>query len=99
MTVAVTKEGRLLLSKGYGYAMVDGATKLPMKPDLRSNIGSTTKACVTGVTGFQLMKLKNIDPKTEKLYGPKGLFGGIFDDDIDIGIKAHAAKSAKWKEW
>jgi CubicO group peptidase (beta-lactamase class C family) len=22
-----------------------------------------------------------------------------FDADIDIGIKAHAPKSAKWKEW
>ena len=32
MTVAVTKEGRLLLSKGYGYALVDGTRKLPMKP-------------------------------------------------------------------
>ena len=32
MTVAVTKAGRLILSKGYGYAFVDGMKKLPMKP-------------------------------------------------------------------
>jgi hypothetical protein len=24
---------------------------------------------------------------------------GIFDADIDIGIKSHASKSAQWKEW
>ncbi|MBD2164908.1 serine hydrolase [Calothrix membranacea FACHB-236] len=99
MTIAVTKQGRLLLSKGYGYALVEGTRKLPMKPCLRSRIGSVTKAVVTGPSAFQLMKSKNIDPKSTKLYGPKGLFGGIFDADIDIGIKAHAPKSAKWKEW
>jgi len=36
MTVAVTKGGRLLLSKGYGYALVDGTRKFPMKPCSRS---------------------------------------------------------------
>jgi CubicO group peptidase (beta-lactamase class C family) len=99
MTVAVTKEGRLLLSKGYGYALVDGTRKLPMKPCLRSRIGSVTKCTETGPAAFQLMKSKNIDPKSTTLYGPKGFFGGIFDADIDIGIKAHAPESAKWKEW
>ena len=94
MTVAVTKGGRLLLSKGYGYALVDGTRKLPMKPCSRTKIGSVTKAVVTGPSGFQLMKSKNIDPESQKLYGPKGFFGGIFDADIDIGIKAFAAESA-----
>jgi len=99
MTVAVTKEGRLLLSKGYGYALVDGTRKLPMKPCTRIKIGSVTKCTLTGPAGFQLMKSKGIDPKSQRLYGPTGLFGGIFDADIDIGIKAHAPKSTKWKEW
>ncbi|MDQ3254601.1 MAG: beta-lactamase family protein, partial [Acidobacteriota bacterium] len=99
MTVAVTKEGRLILSKGYGYALVDGTRKLPMKPCMRSKIGSVTKAVVTGASAYQLMKSKNIDPKSTKLYGPNGFFGGIFDADIDIGIKKHAPKSAQWKKW
>jgi len=99
MTVAVTKEGRLILSKGYGYALVDGTRKLPMKPCHRGLFGSACKPLVTGASGFQLMKSKGIDPKSTKLYGPKGFFGGIFDADIDIGIKAHAPESAKWKEW
>jgi len=56
MTVAVTKRGRLILSKGYGYALVDGTRKFPMKPCSRSKIGSVTKAVVTGPSGYQLMK-------------------------------------------
>ena len=103
MTVAVTKEGRLILSKGYGYALVDGTRKLPMKPCSRSETGSVAKAVVTGPAGFQLMKSKNIDPKSTKLYGPKGFFGGIFDADIDEGIKNGLEKNkpdaAKWKGW
>jgi CubicO group peptidase (beta-lactamase class C family) len=99
MTIAVTKEGRLLLSKGYGYALVDGTRKLPMKPCHRCRFGSACKPLVTGSSGFQLTKSEGIDRKSTKLYGPKGFFGGIFDADIDIGIKAHAPKSAKWKEW
>lgn len=103
MTVAVTKGGRLLLSKGYGYAVLEGPRKLPMKPCSRSRIGSVGKAGLTGPAGFQLMKAKNIDPKSQKLYGAKGLFGGMFDADIDIGIKEGIRRSMPntdhWKEW
>ncbi|MBD2385950.1 serine hydrolase [Cylindrospermum sp. FACHB-282] len=99
MTIAVTKEEKLILLKAYSYALVDGTRKLPMKPCHRSLFGSACKPLVTGAAAFQLMKSKNIDPKSTRLYGPKGFFGGIFDADIDIGIKAHAPESAKWKEW
>jgi len=103
MTVAVTKAGRLILSKGYGFARVDGTRKLPMKPCMRSSIGSVTKAVVTGPAGIQLMKSKHLNPTTTTLYGPKGLFGEKFDADIDIGIqngiKANKPDVAKWKRW
>jgi CubicO group peptidase (beta-lactamase class C family) len=99
MTVAVTKQGRLLLTKGYGFALVDGRRTLPMKPWTRSKIGSVTKAAVTGPSGYQLMKAKKIDPATRRLYGKAGIFRGAFDADIDIGIKAHAPDSAQWKGW
>ena len=98
MTVAVTKGGLLFLAKGYGNALVDGTRKLPMKPCTRSKGGSVSKI-ITGASGFQLMKSKNIDPKSQKLYGPKGFFGGMFDADIDIGIKAHVPESAQGKKW
>lgn len=97
MTVAVTKNGRLILAKGYGLA--NTSTHEGMEPFMRIRIGSVTKAVITGPSGFQLMKSKNIDPKSQRLYGSKGLFGGIFDADINIGINAHAPKSANWKEW
>ena len=103
MTVAVTKDGRLLLSKGYGSALVDGARTLPMKPCFRSETGSVAKVVVTAPSGFQLMKSKNIDPKSTKLYGPKGFFGGMFDADIDVGVHTGIEKNkpdaAKWKGW
>lgn len=99
ITVAVTQGGRLLLSKGYGYALVDGMRKFPMKPCSHSRIGSVTKAVVTGPSAYQLAKSKNIDLKAQRLYGPDGFFGGMFDADIDIGIKTHASKSDQWREW
>ena len=74
-----------------------------MQPCSRSETGSVAKAVLTGPAGFQLMKSKNIDPKSTKLYGPKGFFGGIFDADIDIGIKNgiknNKPDAAKWKGW
>lgn len=99
MTVAISKSGRLLLSKGYGHALVDGDRKLPMLPCNRTLFGSCTKCLITGPSGYQLMKSKNIDPKTTRLYGPQGFFKGAFDDDIDTGIKAFADKSKSLKEW
>ncbi len=101
MTVAVTKNGRLILTKGYGLA--NTSTNKAMEPFMRIKIGSVTKAVITGPSGFQLMKSKNIDPTSTKLYGPKGLFGGVFDADIDIGvklgIKENKPNAAKWKGW
>lgn len=99
MTVAVTKGGRLLLRRGYGFALVDGSRKLPMTACSRGPAGSVSKATATGPCAVQLMKAKNIDPETRKLYGPGGFFGGKFDPDIDIGIEAHAPQSAPWKLW
>ena len=99
MTVAVTKEGRLLLSKGYGSALVDGTRKLPMKPCLRSRIGSVTKAVVTGPSGFQLMKSKNIDPKSQSSMVRKDSSAAFLMPTSILAFKAHAPNTAKWKEW
>ncbi|MEU1972153.1 serine hydrolase [Microbacterium sp. NPDC019599] len=99
LTVAVTKQGRLILSKGYGFAMSDGTRTRPMTPSMRSKIGSTTKALITGPAAVQLMRGKDIDPSTVTLFGPRGFFDGEFDDDIDVGIQAAAPDSADWKQW
>ena len=86
MTVALTKNGRLVLSKGYGYMLLPGNKASPMKPDLRTRIGSVSKAVVTGPSAFKMMKQKGIDPKTKKLYGKGGVFGNKYDSDMQVGI-------------
>ena len=83
MTVAVTKNGRLILSKGYGWANI--STQTVMEPFMRSRIGSVTKAAVTGPAAWQLMKAKGIKPKQKKLYGPNGLLKNRFEPDILSG--------------
>jgi CubicO group peptidase (beta-lactamase class C family) len=86
VTVAVTKQGRLILAKGYGLA--DIKSKTEMQRDTRVRIGSVTKATVTGPAGFQLMKSKGIDPKKTKLYGPGGV---LFQYDVEtyVGARRH----------
>ena len=54
VTVAVTRNGKLLMSKGYGYA--DVPKRKPMLSSMRANIGSVSKAVVTGPAAFQAMK-------------------------------------------
>lgn len=84
LTVAATRQGRLLLSRGYGFA--NTATLRAMLPFMRTRIGSVTKAVITGPAGVQLMRERGLDPATTRLYGPGGLFGRAFDADIDIGV-------------
>ncbi|MGD1857520.1 MAG: serine hydrolase domain-containing protein [Leptolyngbyaceae cyanobacterium] len=82
MTVSVTQQGRLIFSKGYGWANVQ--TKQAMEPFMSSRIGSVTKAVVTGPAGWQLMRDKGINPQQQKLYGPSGLFKNRFAEDIAL---------------
>lgn len=99
ITVAVTRQGRLLLTKGYGHKLVDGTTQIPMTHSMRSRIGSVSKAIVTGPAAYQLLLANGIDPKTTTLYGPDGFFQGDFDDDIAAGIANFAPESAEWGQW
>lgn len=85
MTVAVTKSGRLILTKGYGKADVNKVR--PMKYMTRARIGSVTKATVTGPSTVELLKSKGINPKTKTLYGPGSFYGSSFDVDILTGVK------------
>lgn len=64
-TVAVTKGGRLVFSKGYGYA--DIAAGIEMQPDHRSRIGSTSKV-ITAIAAMQLVENGQID-LDQQLYG------------------------------
>ncbi len=89
MTVAVSKEGRLILSKGYGYAKANilsggGLEFAPMLPILRTRIGSVSKVVVTGPVATMLMQEKGIDPQTQRLYGENGVLGNQFAFDQQI---------------
>jgi CubicO group peptidase (beta-lactamase class C family) len=87
MTVAVTKNGRLILSKGYGYMLHTANKASPMKANLRTRIGSVSKVVVTAPAAFKMMRQKGIDPKTKKLYGPGGVFGNKYKDDQSVGVE------------
>lgn len=103
VAVAVTKEGRLVLAKGYGYALDEKWARVPMRPSTRINVGSVTKAAVTGPATWQVLSERGIDPRRARLYGPHGLFEGKFDEDIELGIergmKAGEAQAHHWREW
>lgn len=86
MTVAITRSGKLALSKGYGYARRDKTAKTKMSETTRSKIGSTSKACITGPAAIKVLAKKGIDPATTRLYGPSGVFGGRYDEDIAKGV-------------
>jgi CubicO group peptidase (beta-lactamase class C family) len=96
MTVAVTENGQLKLTKGYGSA--NTKKKKAMKYFHRSLFGSVTKAMVTGPAGWQLMKAKGIDPKKQTLYGSSGIFKNRFENDILMGIKRHNPTD-DWMKW
>lgn len=87
VTVAVTRNGRLLMSKGYGYA--DAPKGTPMRANMRANIGSVSKAVVTGPAAFQAMREKNINYRTKPLYGLNGIFGLDFQFDTTVGRMRH----------
>jgi CubicO group peptidase (beta-lactamase class C family) len=69
-TLAVTRAGRLVWSKGYGFADRDRATA--MRPSHRSRIGSVSKILTT-VGALQLVEDGTLDLDMP-LYGDPGPF-------------------------
>lgn len=65
VTLAVTKGGRLVLSKGYGFA--DLAAQTPMQPSHRTYIGSTSKM-LTAIAALQLVEQGELDLEG-RIYG------------------------------
>jgi len=96
VTVAITRAGKLLLSKGYGYARVDASGKRKMSESSRTKIGSTSKPCITGPSVAKILAAKGIDPATTRLYGPDGLFDGRYDADIASGLGSQTNNQRIW---
>lgn len=74
MTVAVTKGGRLVYSKGFGHSKL-GSSSTSMQPTDRTRIGSVSKAIVSGPATSIAMMDQQMDQATTTLYGSGGLFG------------------------
>ena len=83
VSISASKDGRLVVSRAYGSANTDEGT--PLGPDMQIFMGSTTKALIAGPAVFQAMQDAGLDPATTLLYGPGGLYGNTYDEDIAIG--------------
>lgn len=84
--VSVSKDGRLVVSRGYGYADVDAG--IAFGEDMRSKFGSNTKPLITGPAAWTAVTDMGLDPATLRVYGPGSVFGSAFDDDIEAGAEA-----------
>ena len=84
MTVAVSKQGRLVLYKGYGVARIGSAelAQIDMNPAMRLRIGSNSKVLITGPAAFKMMAERGIDRHTKKVYGATGAFTGKFTSQV-----------------
>lgn len=105
LTVAVSKNGKLILWKGYGYALYDQratpAKVAPMKFNMRTRIGSVSKALITGPAGYKLLKENNLS-LTDKVYGANGVFNNRFFAEIGTGSKRFypiVAMAINTKNW
>ena len=87
MTIAVTKDGRLVCSKGYGYANWEEET--PMLPETRSQIGSTSKVLTT-LAMMKLIEDESDVHLTTRVYGSTGLLNHPDDTEAYIqGIRRY----------
>ncbi len=90
MTVAVTREGRLIYSKGFGRSRheddSDGGIYV-MQPTDRTRIGSVSKAIVSGPATFQALEERGLDPDTTKVYGADGILGDTYATYQRMGIR------------
>ncbi|MEM9566505.1 MAG: serine hydrolase [Actinomycetota bacterium] len=91
-SVAASKDGRLVVSKGYGYANTEDGTL--MDSDHQVLLASVTKPLITGPTVVEAMTEAGL-PLDTPLYGQGGVYGTRFDADIAIG----AANTGTPIEW
>lgn len=91
MTVAITKNGRLIYSKGFGQARrtSDLPGFHPMNRDHPTRIGSVSKAVISGPATFKAMRAKGFDPRTKKVYGRNGVLGNAYATHQDVGVRRH----------
>ena len=79
MTVAISRNGRLIYSKGFGQARrsTEGGS-IAMEPRHRSRIGSVSKAIISGPATYQALLSQRFNPGERKVYGANSIFGEKF---------------------
>jgi CubicO group peptidase (beta-lactamase class C family) len=82
MTVAASRNGKLVFSYGYGYAMKSGSKVTRMTQTKRTPIGSSGKALISGPATWRLARQRGLDPNKARLYGQNGILKGVFEADI-----------------
>lgn len=88
LSVAVSRHGQSVYAGAVGWADIAGG--VPMRSDLRSRIGSVSKAIVTGPGGYRMLEQAGREPKQAKVYGPNSLLGTAYDADINEGASTQA---------
>jgi CubicO group peptidase (beta-lactamase class C family) len=90
MTVAVTRDGRLIYSKGFGRSRHeddgDGGIHA-MQPTDRTRIGSLGKPTVSIPATVQALAERGLDPGTAKVYGPDGVLGDTYGSYQRMAIR------------
>lgn len=92
MTVAVSRAGRLLLEKGYGYRnMTDGERA---NPDSPGRIGSVSKI-ITTLAAFELVRTADLEV-SDRVYGPTGVLSSLsYQQHAIKGMYRHQPVVAK----
>lgn len=87
LTVAVTRGGRLLYSKGFGLARKPGDSPGThrMRHDLRTRIGSVSKAVVSGPATWQALA-ENGMTTSARVYGSTGILGTKYNSYQRVSI-------------
>lgn len=88
ISVAVSRHGESIWAGAAGKADVAGG--VDMASTLRTRIGSVTKAIVTGPGGYRMLEASGLEPKQTLVYGPTGILGTEYDDEIAEGISRYS---------
>lgn len=90
--ISASKDGRVILEKGYGFANFD--TQKRMNTNSRCRIGSVSKV----ITALSAMHLHEHDPGfsvSQPVYSPWTLSSGSYSYFQDIGVSRHQPVVAK----
>ena len=94
LSVAASKNGRLILEKGYGYRNLDTGSR--MQKSSRCRIGSSGKAAITALSAMHLDQESSSFSVDQHVYGNQGALSDYdYEASLDLGVKRHQPIVAK----